>query len=269
MTDGFGMVVLARLLVAKGDSTGALEIVEAFENRMRTDSMPAEFREDLHTLRIRVQLAGGDLRGAARRAEDVQRNPDYEELRGYYRLTLARIRLAQGRYGEVEELLDGAALLDAVGSQVARDVEAGLMLAAALAGQRRLPEALERLEACLALAAPDGHTRAFLDAGEPARDLLDAYLRAGDGDQLDYAREVLQSFPPAGVQPGGLVEPLSERELEVLQLIARGCTNKEVAQQLIIAPGTVKAHTAAIYRKLDVANRTEAVARAREVGVLG
>jgi LuxR family maltose regulon positive regulatory protein len=65
-----------------------------------------------------------------------------------------------------------------------------------------------------------------------------------------------------------LIEPLSERELEVLHLIALGRTNPEIARQLIVAPGTVKAHTASIYRKLDVANRTEAARRARQLGIL-
>jgi len=67
---------------------------------------------------------------------------------------------------------------------------------------------------------------------------------------------------------GNLVEPLSQRELEVLHLMALGRTNQEIARQLIVSPGTVKAHTASIYRKLDVANRTEAVARARQLGIL-
>jgi LuxR family maltose regulon positive regulatory protein len=65
-----------------------------------------------------------------------------------------------------------------------------------------------------------------------------------------------------------LVEPLSQRELEILHLIALGRTNQEIAQQLVVARGTVKAHAAHIYRKLDVANRTEAVARARQLGLL-
>ena len=69
-------------------------------------------------------------------------------------------------------------------------------------------------------------------------------------------------------QTGGLAEPLSQRELEVLQLMAQGMTNQEIARQLIVAPGTVKAHTASIYRKLDAANRTEAAARARQLGIL-
>jgi LuxR family maltose regulon positive regulatory protein len=76
--------------------------------------------------------------------------------------------------------------------------------------------------------------------------------------------------PSARLRQSGqaLVEPLSQRELEVLHLVALGRTNQEIARQLIVAQGTVKAHTASIYRKLDVANRTEAVARARQLGIL-
>ena len=71
----------------------------------------------------------------------------------------------------------------------------------------------------------------------------------------------------SGALPG-LVEPLSAREREVLTLLAQGLTNQEIAAQLIVAPGTIKAHTAAIYRKLDAANRTEAAARARQLGLV-
>ena len=94
----------------------------------------------------------------------------------------------------------------------------------------------------------------------------------------NYAVLLLSQFdaePPCGhgaqvkaFPTGNLIEPLSQRELEVLHLMALGRTNKEIAQQLIVAPGTIKAHTASIYRKLDVANRTEAVARARQLGIL-
>ncbi len=115
---------------------------------------------------------------------------------------------------------------------------------------------------------------------------------AGAGPLRDYAIHLLSHFdaephvvmaaqegasPPrdsSASSPRGdfagqaLVEPLSQRELEVLHLIALGRTNQEIARQLIVAPGTVKAHTASIYRKLDVANRTEAVARARQLGIL-
>ena len=102
--------------------------------------------------------------------------------------------------------------------------------------------------------------------------------QAGASPIRDYTHRLLSQFeaeacavPSAHekVSPAGeLVEPLSQRELEVLHLLALGRTNKEIAQQLIVAPGTVKAHTASIYRKLGVANRTEAVARARQLAIL-
>ena len=101
---------------------------------------------------------------------------------------------------------------------------------------------------------------------------------ASAGPLRDYAIRLLAQFEaePAVVAAaqgklspnGDLVEPLSPRELEVLQLMALGRTNQAIARQLVVAPGTIKAHTASIYRKLDVANRTEAVARARQLGVL-
>jgi LuxR family maltose regulon positive regulatory protein len=101
---------------------------------------------------------------------------------------------------------------------------------------------------------------------------------AGSNPLRDYAIQLLSEFEAEphvvtaaqakNFPAGDLVEPLSQRELEVLHLMAQGRTNQEIAQQLIVAPGTVKAHAASIYRKLDVANRTEAVARARQLGIL-
>jgi LuxR family maltose regulon positive regulatory protein len=120
--------------------------------------------------------------------------------------------------------------------------------------------------------------------------LLDEWLaQAGDSPFREYASRMFSAFdseppiaavlrekavsagdPSAPLRQSGqaLVEPLSPRELEVLHLMSLGKTNQEIAQQLIVAPGTVKAHTASIYRKLDVANRTEASARARQLGIL-
>jgi ATP/maltotriose-dependent transcriptional regulator MalT len=111
------------------------------------------------------------------------------------------------------------------------------------------------------------------------RMLLAQWLAHAANDPLqEYAKSLLFHFDSATkntvVMPEKtsvlqkLVEPLSQRELEVLHIIALGKTNQEIASQLIVSPGTVKAHTANIYRKLDVANRTEAVARARQLGLV-
>jgi LuxR family maltose regulon positive regulatory protein len=174
----------------------------------------------------------------------------------------------------VENVLAGMSPLLAAGSRTTRQLESNLLLVAAVAGQQRLPEAFGIIQSCLALAEPEGYIRVFLDVGEPARELLAAYLRSAAPGHKLYAQKILDAFSltsqasSPGPQPGGLIEALTGRELEVLRLIALGRTNQEIAQQLIVAPGTIKAHTSSIYRKLDVANRTEAVARASQLGIL-
>jgi LuxR family maltose regulon positive regulatory protein len=274
MTDGFGLIALARLLRAKGDFAGAMQAVEKFETRLREHSQPREFDEDLRTLRVRVQLASGDIQNPAYWAEQIQLSEDFDLHKECYRLILARIYLVQGKYAKAESLLAGMAPSMSAGSYTTRRLEWNLLLAAAVAGQQRLPEAFGLIESSLALAEPEGCIRIFLDVGDPARELMAAYLRSDASGHKLFAQKILGEFSrtsqastPAP-QPAGLIEPLSGRELEVLQLIALGRTNQEIARQLIVSPGTVKAHTASIYRKLDVANRTEAVARARQLGVL-
>jgi len=151
------------------------------------------------------------------------------------------------------------------------------------------------LTKCLTLAEPEGYARVFLDEGQPMQLLLAQWLaHSGASPLRDYAVRLLSQIGaepfvvtaaqekvwPAGdpsatlrLRSGqgsgqALVEPLSQRELEVLHLMALGRTNQGIAQQLVVSPGTVKAHAASIYRKLDVTNRTEAVARARQLGIL-
>jgi len=133
--------------------------------------------------------------------------------------------------------------------------------------------ALAVLEQAMNLAQSEGYMRVFLDEGEPIETLLKtAVTKWKDHKLTAYARKLLAAFnnesvpiPAAESPPTGI---LSERELEVLCLMAAGCSNREVASELVIAIGTVKRHTANIFDELDVRNRTEAVARARQLGLL-
>jgi LuxR family maltose regulon positive regulatory protein len=136
--------------------------------------------------------------------------------------------------------------------------------------------ALTRLERALILAEPEGFVRVFVDEGPPLARLL--YEAASCGIAPDYALRLLAAFPVA--QPDqtaspepqpprpDIVEPLSERELEVLELVAQGLTNREISSRLFLSLNTVKAHTRNIYGKLGAHNRTQAVARARALGIL-
>jgi LuxR family maltose regulon positive regulatory protein len=118
------------------------------------------------------------------------------------------------------------------------------------------------------LAAAPGYVRLFLDEGEPLRRLLER--TAQQKTTPNYAATLLTHFPAAAplITPPPASDPLSPREREVLQLIALGLTNQEIAAKLVIAPSTAKRHTSNIYNKLGVNNRAEATARAYELGIV-
>ena len=129
------------------------------------------------------------------------------------------------------------------------------------------------LKDTLALAQPGGFIRLFVDEGTPMAQLLTGIQNAG-GTLQEYVQTLLGAFGaqpdalPLGPHPQPLAEPLSQRELEVLRLISQGLSNREIGERLVLALDTVKGHNRRIYEKLQVERRTEAVARARELGVL-
>ena len=137
-------------------------------------------------------------------------------------------------------------------------------------------QALTALGRALTLAEPGGFVRIFVDEGPPVARLLYAALDRGIAP--DYARRLLAAFPAVELAEttlsttqapqSDLIEPLSEREIEVLELVAEGLTNQEVASRLFLSQHTIKVHTRNIYGKLGVHNRTAAVARGKALGIL-
>ncbi len=199
-----------------------------------------------------------------------------DERRG---VAQARLLLANSSPCEAISLLDR--LSDAAAGEGRKGslVEIRTLRAIALRTNRDTNRASAEIESALALAEPEGYIRTFIDEGQPLQELLVLYLDRARSNRLrNYAAHILAQMDGSlkintpdrkeNSANSQLVDPLSPRELEVLHLMALGKTNQEIANTLIVARGTIKAQAVSIFRKLDAANRTEAVARARQLGIL-
>ncbi|HEU5090320.1 MAG TPA: LuxR C-terminal-related transcriptional regulator, partial [Roseiflexaceae bacterium] len=209
-------------------------------------------------------------------AEDA---PDF--ARELQHLIFTRVQIATGRQERENAVIDGALmllerLLVAATSQGRIDsvIEILLLLALAYQAQHRATNALEVLEQALQLAWPEGYMRRFVDEGEPMTALLrEANAR---GIERQYTATLLAACPADRPQVSSVEamaslpqgETLTEREREVLRLLADGHSNQAIADALVLAVGTVKRHMNNIFAKLDVQSRLQAVARARELDLL-
>jgi LuxR family maltose regulon positive regulatory protein len=182
----------------------------------------------------------------------------------------SRLLIAQGKYAAALHVLDRLCEFgEKSGSRIGL-MKVLILKAVAHSLNQQDTQAFEALERALAIAEPGGLVQAFVNEGQPMGALL--YQAALRGIFPEFCNQLLERFEvtsEAGATASeNLVEPLSTRELEVLQLIAGGCSNQEIARQLVLSISTVKSHTHHIFGKLGVRNRTEAVARARFLGIL-
>jgi len=238
----------------------------------------------LATQQARLALARGRVAEVVRWVQRMEAALTVEKLgrpllvafRETLHTTLARAYLQQGQAEQAITVLDplyGPA--EAAGS-FGRVIEIGLLKALALQAQGKSSEAMASLKHSLTLAEPEGYVRLFLDEGTPAAELLKALQRdPGVPPHVQsYVQKLLEAFGEATEDDrpwkgaGTLIEPLTQRELKVLQLINEGYSNRQIAEALVIALNTVKRHTSNLYGKLGVNSRTQAVARARQLGLI-
>lgn len=265
-------LVQARILLAQGEHGSALGALRQAESLARGQGVTPWSSLRIDALRVRLWLERGDLKAADAWAQRVGLDPmdeiRYPRQTGF--LSLARILLAQQQTGALGGLLGRLQKYFERLALTGHAIEVCLLQSLAFRQQGNLSAAVERLSRALALGEPEDYTRTFLDEGEPLAELL--RHAASRGISVKYAARLLAEFersdgvPPEEQQP--LVEPLSARELEVLRLMADGYSNQAIAVRLVVALGTVKAHTASLYRKLGVNSRTQAVARSRELALL-
>jgi LuxR family maltose regulon positive regulatory protein len=185
-------------------------------------------------------------------------------LHEFQQIALARVYLAQGDLEETVETLNRIHRQAESAGRRAHVIVIDLLKALASQGLGDTTAALECLESSLSFAAPEGYVRTFVDRGAPMAQLLNK--AAVQGIRPQYTGKLLSAFgveQRAGTPPPqSLVEPLSPRELEVLGLLAKGLSNREIGERLFLALDTVKGHNYRIYSKLAVKNRTQAVNKA-------
>ena len=279
-----GLATLAWIRQAAGDPAGALA---AMGEAVLAAPGPPGLVNPVPAQRARLLLAQGDLGGAARWADEAGLGADDEPEfpREPGQLVLARVLLAQGRPGPALALLDrlhaAAAAQDRTGSLI----EICALRALALAAGGDGPAALNALAGALVLACPQGYVRVFADEGPPMAALLGRLVAAQRAEHattrrvpLDCLARLQRAFaagraapvpgPAATAAVPGIVEPLTGRELEVLEMLAAGRSNQAIAGQLFVSLDTVKKHVGHVLGKLGAANRTEAVARARQLGLI-
>ncbi len=275
---GWSYLCLIRVRFAMGDWRGATAIVQKVEDLARQAFVPPWIMDLSAAWQARIWLVQEKLERVERWAETrgvhAQRIADYGHEPE--NLIFARLFVARGRVAEAMPLLQRQ--LDAAegSSRTLRAIEILCLQALALKKTDNSDGALATLARALALAEAGDCRQLFLDEGPPMTALLQRAVARRI--RPDFARRLLAAVPATAegdgvaaapsARPPGLIEPLSERELEVLSLIAEGHSNQEIGRHLFIALDTVKGHNRRIFGKLQVRRRTEAVARARLLGLL-
>jgi LuxR family maltose regulon positive regulatory protein len=288
-----GYIALARVRQVQGDAESSLEALRKADNVAQGEYVTPRWRRRakklVETWRARLRMMQGDLDAAVRWAREQRLSAEdsfeYSPESELEYLTLARLLIVEGKPEEASRLLERLLEAAETGERGRTIIEVLVLKALVLRTQSDEPGALAALRKALTLAEPEDFVRSFADEGAPMLDLLRRVLKAlrrdppdSAGDvPLEYTGKLLEALgapltAPTKVHvrdPAELVlEPITERELEVLKLLDSNLSNREIAASLFVSLATVKTHTKHLYRKLGVHARHEAIVRGKELGLL-
>lgn len=277
----FGQLLLSRILQARGDANGANKSLQA-----ATDStlmnLQRRFHAELTACQVQLWLAQDDLDTAFRWVQESNLSAEIElsPQNEFELISLARVLVAQGRaesdgttLAKALRLTNRLTLSAESAGRMGHLIDLLILQALALDAQGDLDRALSSLERAIGLAEPQGFVRIFLDHGDPIEHLLKEATRHDIA--TEHARKLLDLID-TNTRPDGpnhspsslLVDPLSDREMEVLYLMARDLSYNEIADQIMVSLNTVRTHVKNIYSKLMVHRRSQAIAKARQLHLL-
>lgn len=281
---GYSYLYQLRVLLALGDFNQAQEVFSRVSQLNHETTVPAWLTNQMAAWQVRINLEQNQMQPALDWVEQagIAENPTAEMISKidflllFDYIMLSRVLIAQQRYDQAITLLQALSMRAEKGGRIMRVIEILNLQALALAAMGDNSAAMIPLERSLAIAEPLGFIRSYVDEGPPMAGLLKE--ARSQGVYPGYAAQLLLAFQgsetistadsTASAINASLIEPLSEREIEVLQLLSEGLSNLEIANRLYISLNTVKVHTRNIYGKLGTSNRTQAVATARSMGIL-
>ena len=259
--------------LTKGDVASAKKLMKEDEEAMNNQTF-THFRELLiYTQRATTQLMQKNFKEVAKWSEKFRADPTKNvpyHING--KILEAKFLIATEKYDEASDILN-----DVIESAEECKAKGFLLVALVLKSvlyekQKETTPALETLNKALAIAAPEGYIRTFINEGKTIADLLNLYLTYYSKEKdnsVGYATILLRELNKELAKPEQPVEePLSDREIEVLRLLSAGYSNKEIADKLFLAVGTIKKHTHQIYQKLNVESRVQAIQTARELNLI-
>jgi LuxR family maltose regulon positive regulatory protein len=253
---------------AQGDLEGALAAFDEAEADAEKMGL-AEVRDWIRAQRAQVWLAGGDKKAAFDWASQFAAQMQ-DAMYPSVPIALAKVWLSQRQPNKALPLLDHALQSARAVGRLGNAIHILAVQAGVYHAQGDSEQAFITLEHALQMAEPEGYVQVFVDEGAPMARLLHRMLTRSSASE--YVRRLLEAFgesvkaaPPIVSK---LIDPLTQRELEVLRIIVDGATNQEIAHELVLTVNTVKRHISNIFRKLEVNNRVQAIERARELNLL-
>jgi len=267
-------MVLARILLSQGKLPAAEEALRFAEESIRGRNPVPEVICDLNAVLVEFWLATDQLSRASQWAQEWQKSVHPEAAfsmpKEQNEITLARVMIAERNLDTAIQILGRVAAAAEGAGRLGNPIQIRNLQAIAFHDYGEQLEALKLPDESLTLAQPERYIRIYVDQGERMREMLQAYTQEFSSENIIYTQELLRafvapdSFETSQPNSSNLIEPLTVREIEILQAVGEGLSNRQIAKKFFIAEGTVKFYVHAVLSKLGVHSRTQAVFEAKK-----